>query len=95
MAVYVDHLFVAVSRDPQAARVGARNDHQWCHLWTEPGNEEELHRVAKAAGMRREWFQPKPDFPHYDLVPSRRIKALRAGATETDLREWLRARRAQ
>lgn len=100
MTVYIDPPFVATvssyqGRDAaQARRVGSRHDHQWSHLWTDPGNEEELHRVARAAGMKRVWFQPKPGFPHYDLVPSRRAAAIEAGAVERPLKDWLQARRS-
>ena len=94
MPIYVDALFTLPSRDPEARCVGRRHNHRWCHMWTEPGNEAELHAMARAIGMRREWCQEhKPTFIHYDLVPTRRAAALRRGAVEMDLREWLRARR--
>ncbi len=87
----VDSLFKLVSADPEARRVGSRNGHQWCHMWCEPGEEEQLHEMAAKIGMRREWFQEKR-LNHYDLTPSRRRKAVAAGAIETNLRDWLRAR---
>jgi hypothetical protein len=62
----------------------------WCHLWTDPGNEAELHALAKRMGMRREWFQNKRRFPHYDLVARRRLDAIRLGAVPWSLRDWLR-----
>lgn len=88
-SVMVDALFPCVSADPVARRVGARHGHMWCHLWCAPGDEAELHALAARIGLRRAWFQDKPGFPHYDLVPTRRAAAIRAGAEETDLREWL------
>lgn len=87
MSVYVDKLFVMASRDSQAYRVGQRHGHRWCHMWAD--SEEELHAMAAKIGMRRAWFQDKPGFPHYDLVPTRRAHALRLGAIEKDLRERL------
>lgn len=38
--------------------------------------------MARAVGMRREWFQNHVDHPHYDLVPSRRARAIELGAVE-------------
>lgn len=93
MACYVDPLFRSVSREPQAKRVGARHDHMWCHLWAD--SEEELHTMAQRLGMRRSWFQNRPGFPHYDLVPSKRALALRLGAKEMSLIKWLREKRAR
>lgn len=71
MAVYVDMLI----------------DYGWklgpsCHLLAD--TEEELHEMAKKIGMKREWFQisSKHQMPHYDLVKSRRDKAIKFGAIE-------------
>lgn len=92
--VFVDALFRFPSRDPQAFRVGLRHDHHWCHLFCEPGDEPELHAIAERIGMRRAWFQNEnPEFPHYDLVPPRRLAAVRAGAQQVELRAWLESRR--
>lgn len=66
----------------------------WCHLFAdEPAELDELHRIAKAVGMRREWFQTPDTLPHYDLVPKRRAAALRAGAVEGTREELVTARR--
>ena len=81
MSVYVDPLFTMESRNPQAFRVGARNDHRWCHLFAD--TEEELRVLAEKIGMRRSWFQlSRRDLGHYDLTPGRRAAAIRAGAVE-------------
>jgi hypothetical protein len=91
--VYVDPLFVAISRDSQARRVGDRNGHRWCHMWSD--DLDALHAMAARVGMKRQWFQNKPGFPHYDLVPGRRWLALRFGAVERDLMDYLREKKAK
>jgi hypothetical protein len=57
---------------------------------------EELHAMALRIGLKRSWFQPSPTLNHYDLVPSKRILALRNGAQEQTRREavetWRRLR---
>lgn len=92
-AVMVDTLKKAFSRDPHARFVGSRCGHLWCHLWCNPGDEEALHVLAESIGLKRAWFQDKPGFPHYDLVPSKRDLAIQSGATETDLKVWIRENR--
>lgn len=85
--IYVDALqdYPLTALAQHARHCGRR----WSHLWTEPGNEEELHAFAAALGLKREWFQDKPGFPHYDVTPKKRDLALRAGVAECDLTEWL------
>lgn len=86
MGCYVDEPFSLPSRDPQAFRVGARHGHKWCHLWADTLGE--LHAMADRIGMRREWFQSHSRLPHYDLVPSKRVLAIKHGArvkTRTEL----------
>lgn len=63
-----------------------------CHMTTD-GRLEELHAFAESIGLRREWFQPHPIAPHYDLTRQRRGRALRAGAVFVPLRSQLLARR--
>ena len=74
MAVYVDPLM----------------DYGWrlgpsCHMMAD--SDEELHEMAAKIGMRRSWHQPRPphSVSHYDLVKSRRDRAVRLGAVEVDL----------
>ena len=77
----------------QAERVGARNGHRWCHLFsdeTDPAMPE-LHAFARRVGMRRPWFQGN----HYDLTPGRRAAAVKAGARELGRREAVAIWRAQ
>lgn len=88
--IYVDKLFVSESKDPQAKFVGTRTGHRWCHMWCAVGDEEHLHKMAKSIGMKKEWFQNKKDFPHYDLVPSKRKIAIEKGAIEYSLYDWIR-----
>jgi hypothetical protein len=55
-----------------------------CHLLAD--TEKELHEMADKIGMKRSWFQlgGKASMPHYDLVASRRKKAVSLGAIEID-----------
>ncbi|MGE0178970.1 MAG: DUF4031 domain-containing protein [Sphingomonas sp.] len=46
----------------------------------------ELHGMAGANGMRRDWFQPR-SFPHYDVSLDRRRRAIALGAVEIDRRQ--------
>lgn len=71
MAVYVDRLM----------------NHGWklgpnCHMFAD--TLEELHAMADRLGMKRSWFQDKKDLPHYDLVKSKRDKAIALGAVDDD-----------
>jgi hypothetical protein len=56
VSVYVDDLFVAESQNFAAKKVGERNGHQWCHMWSDEVSE--LHAFAEKMGMKRQWFQP-------------------------------------
>lgn len=73
MTVYIDHY-------PEWLGVPAK----WRgggHLFTD--NLEELHAFASRLGLRREWYQNK-GFPHYDLTESKRLQAIRLGATQVE-----------
>ena len=67
---------------------------QWCHMGTDdltPAGLEELHAMAAHIGMQRRWFQGKdPRHPHYDLRPSKRALAVRAGAVEVGATEFVK-----
>lgn len=54
-----------------------------CHMVAD--TLEELHAMADAIGMKRQWFQPR-SFPHYDVCLMRRRQALELGAVEIDRR---------
>lgn len=58
-----------------------------CHMFTDSADLAELHALAEAIGMRREWFQVSATAPHYDLTPSRRKAAVMAGAIPVNRRE--------
>lgn len=55
-----------------------------CHLVAD--TVEELHTFAAKLGLRRGWFQPR-SWPHYDLTPARRGRAVALGAVEKTCRE--------
>jgi hypothetical protein len=86
MSVYVDHAFA----------VG-----DWGR-WSDGGHMQadtldELHTFAARMGMRREWFQTKPERPendHYDLTGPARQLAIRLGAVTEDRRSGTRRRQA-
>lgn len=54
-----------------------------CHMFAD--SLDELHSMAQAIGMDRDWFQPL-SFPHYDVSLSRRAVAVSNGAIEVDRR---------
>jgi hypothetical protein len=61
-----------------------------CHMWAD--SLAELHDMATAIGMDRNWFQPL-SFPHYDVSLSRRARAVAFGAVEVDRRTGCAIRR--
>lgn len=67
----------------------------WSHLWCDPGHEEALHALAKSLELRRDWFQNKPGFPHYDLTVGKYWQAVKLKVPVKELREWLEERRAR
>lgn len=77
MSVYVDESFDATPENAQARRHGT----QWCHMIAD--TDEELHAMARRLGLKRSYFQHNPRTPwhdHYDIVPSKRAKAIEYGA---------------
>lgn len=77
MAVYVDGLMHCIpsKRWPWA---------ESCHLFAD--GADELHEFARALGLKREWFQERAGFHHYDLTAHMRAKALGMGARGVDRR---------
>ena len=82
MSVYVDDMMVCVrNKNWRYSTV--------CHLIAD--TEEELHQMADQIGLRRSWFQKKNDqIPHYDLVRSKRVKVVRAGAVEISIKQFVK-----
>jgi hypothetical protein len=79
MTVYVDEI---VDYTRLARMKGLRWTH-WCHLTAD--TREELHAFAGTLGLKRSWFQNADNYRwHYDVVPSVRARAVRAGAVEID-----------
>jgi len=58
-----------------------------CHMLADTPNE--LHAMADAIGMKRQWYQSpdKASFPHYDLSLTRRALAVAKGAKEVTRQE--------
>ncbi len=79
--IYVDNAFLPFGRM------------KMCHMVCD-GHLQELHDMAQAIGMKREWFQDGST-PHYDVSMTRRKDAVERGATEVTtrklviiIREW-------
>lgn len=51
-----------------------------CHMYAD--SEAELHVFAEKIGLKKSWFQRNRTVNHYDLTPSKRVLAIRAGALE-------------
>lgn len=70
MAVYVDN-----------SRLAWRGK-SWCHLVAD--SVTELHDFASQLGLKREWFQDKTMYPHYDVTVGLQQRALALGAQAGD-----------
>lgn len=86
--IYVDWCQPAVKIPDHMKHLG----NLWCHLWCDVGNEAYLIDFAIGLGLRRGWFQDKKGFPHFDLTPNMRKKAVENGAIRTSLRSYIAAR---
>lgn len=66
-----------------------------CHLFSDDGDWDELHKFAEKIGLLRWWFQDltRVRYPHYDLTYGMRVKAVKAGAVEKDTRYFIRSGR--
>jgi len=84
MAIYVDEL-----RDYPGKG-------QWCHMWSD-GTDSELNNFAWSIGLHINWSHESTGligrFYHYDLRPSKRKLALKKGAIEMPLVEWIKLQR--
>lgn len=77
MAVYVDEI---VEYAEVARRKGLRWT-RWSHLTAD--TRDELHTFATQLGLRRSWFQNPTNYRwHYDVVPTKRARAIELGAVE-------------
>lgn len=83
MSIYVDPLH-SFNNDNNDTPRCFRNTSS-CHLYGD--NEEELHQFALSIGMKRSWFQKNRLLNHYDLVPSKRILAVKKGAIQQTRQE--------
>lgn len=72
MTVYVDN-----------SRLAWRGK-DWCHLVAD--SIDELHTFAARLGLKREWFQERTMYPHYDVTVSVKERALAMGACPGDKR---------
>lgn len=72
MAVYVDD-----------SRLTWRGKN-WCHLVAD--SIDELHAFAARLGLKKEWFQERTMYPHYDVTVNVKARALTMGACPGDKR---------
>ncbi|MDD5649698.1 MAG: DUF4031 domain-containing protein [Candidatus Nanoarchaeia archaeon] len=89
--IFVDKL--AVYSNDQLSDINKRYDlfTKWSHLFSD-NDEKELHDFALKLGLKKEWFKNIKNFPHYDIVESKRKLAIQLGAREINLRVYLKAR---
>ncbi len=104
MTVYVDKIQQYPRKAIQSS--ARRHGNFWCHMFSDDEDKSELHEIARRIGHKKDWFQealapvvepenvlrklPRHILAHYDLVPTRRELALRAGAVEGSFREIIR-----
>jgi hypothetical protein len=67
---------------------------KWCHMWTD-GNDIDLDDFAARIGLKASWSHTSQGgyvgrFYHYDLTPSKRAKAVRAGARQIRLKDYIK-----
>jgi hypothetical protein len=86
--IYVDEIRTI----PRVLGSAKRYGNSWSHLWSD-SDIEELHKLAEKIGLKRSYFQNKPSFPHYDVIPSKRTLALKYGAQYMSLKDWIKSHR--
>lgn len=59
----------------------------WCHMFSH--DLDALHNMAQRLGLKREYFQDKQHFPHYDLSPAKRALAVKFGAKEVSCEKMI------
>lgn len=88
--MYVD-VPVTYEKEPEGYVGRARARAAWCHMIAD--SEEELVTMARKVGLRDEWIQRDAHGVHYDLVPSKRTRAIQFGAIACDRQEFVTALR--
>lgn len=88
--IYVDPIFTAA--DVQIKAPAKRYGRRWCHLSDDENDVERLHAFAAKMGIPRSWYQLSANgtFPHYDLTPRLRARALMLGAVAVTSEEAAR-----
>lgn len=91
MTIYVD--------EPQTWNPKFKN---YCHMWSSlidtdwNAGVEELYQMAESIGLDSKYIQYSEAvsgrFPHFDLSPSKRAKALKLGAQFIHLTDWIKQR---
>lgn len=81
MTVYVD--------DMHTSPMGSYGYMKMSHMMAD--TESELHEMADAIGLKRQWFQGD----HYDVSKGFRAKAVQLGAVEVTMRQLARMRIAR
>lgn len=82
---------MAILVDPIFDHPGPNGHNQWSHMGSDDLSEKglaELHALAARIGLRRAWFQDMEYHKHYDVTPSKRALAIKAGAIEVSSREY-------
>jgi len=87
--IYVDEINHCTIVKIPARKYG----HRWCHLFSD--STEELLAFAQKIGLSIRWLQKKPNFFHFDIVPTVRQNALDNGAQEIKLKDYLKQKRIQ
>lgn len=91
MSVYVDEPFDYGGLVQGYAR---RHGTVWSHLMAD--TEDELRAFAKRIGLKMEWIQHAgTSRVHFDVIPSKRQKAIAFGAQPLTKRELVRLRKSE
>lgn len=64
-----------------------------CHLFHSENNLEELHSFAMKLGLKKDWFHNHKSIPHYDLTKRKRIKAIKLGAVEMNIKKFIKTKK--
>ncbi len=86
MTIYVDDLMAT-------GQTGKWRYKKGCHLFTDPGNLDELHDFARSIGLYRSWLHDAI-MPHYDITENKRAAAISRGAIAVGRRRTVEVTRA-